>query len=57
MNKLMLFIKIIITVLGLILIFTGLGNDSIWFAVFVALVIIFIIFDSALDFFKKRNPK
>lgn len=53
----MLFIKIIITVLGLILIFTGLGNDSIWFAVFVALVIIFIIFDSALDFFKKRNPK
>ncbi|WP_170140699.1 hypothetical protein [Oceanobacillus arenosus] len=55
MNKLNLFIKIIITILGLILIFNGVSNNSIWFYFFVSLVVLYLILDTVVDRVKRNK--
>ncbi|MFT8323109.1 MAG: hypothetical protein ABF649_19760 [Bacillus sp. (in: firmicutes)] len=56
MNKLTLLIKLVITGLGLILIFNN-DNDSLWYIIFVALVIFYIIYESILEINRKRKNK
>ena len=55
MNRLNLIVKMIITILGLMLIFSNLENENIWYIVFVTLVIIYLIYDSISN--RKKREK
>lgn len=55
MNKINLIVKLIITILGLILIFSNLENKNIWYIIFVTLVIIYLIYDSISNRKKKEK--
>ncbi|MEK5054922.1 hypothetical protein AAHH67_19430 [Niallia circulans] len=53
MNKLHVLIKILITGLGLLLIFTNI--DTLWYNVFIAFVIVYLICDLLLNMFRKKD--